>query len=88
MEMTSFIEIRMQHPGEFLVLEDYSTKELPTGQLEVLAARHVYAYDSGEEMYRKYREMSKQGRKVVFCTPNYTDTFIMEQRVSMRVMGA
>ena len=43
MKTRSFKEIRAQYPNDddFLVLVDCETRELPTGELEVLGAKHV-----------------------------------------------
>lgn len=85
METKSFKEIRKQYPSQFLVLVDYDSRELPTGEIEVTGAKYVHVYESGKDMYEAYRDLSRKGQEVVFVTPNYTDSFIMEKRFSMRV---
>ncbi len=87
METKSFKEIRKQYPNEddFLVLVDCETRELPTGELEVLGAKYVHAYKTGREMYDAYRDLAKKLPSVFFVTPVYKDNFIMEQRFSMRL---
>lgn len=87
MEAKSFKEIRKQYPNDddFLVLVDCDSRELPTGELEVLGARYVHAYKTGREMYDAYRDLAKKGLNVHFLLPSYKDNFIMEQRFSMRL---
>ena len=87
METKSFKEIREQYPNDddFLVLVDCETRELPSGELEVLGARYVHAYKSGKEMYAAYKDLAKKGLNVHFLLPSYKDAFIIEQRFSMRL---
>ena len=87
METKSFKEIRKQYPNDddFLVLVDCETRELSTGELEVLGAKYVHAYKSGKEMYAAYKDLAKKGLNVHFLLPSYKDAFIMEQRFSMRL---
>ena len=87
MEVTSFKKIREEHPGKFLVLVDYDENELSTGKIEILGARYYHAYDTITEMYDAYRDLKKKGQKVVICTPDYQDHFVIERRPSMRVFG-
>ena len=85
METQSFQDIRKQFPNDFLVLVDYESHELPSGEIEVIGATCVHVYKSGREMYDAYRDLTKRGLKALFVTPSYKDSFIMEKRFSMRV---
>ncbi len=87
MDTKSFKDIRKQYPNDddFLVLVDCETRELSTGELEVLGAKYVHAYKSGKEMYEAYKDLAKKLPNVFFVTPSYKDNFIMEQRFSMRL---
>ena len=85
METRSFQDIRKQFPSDFLVLVDYESHELPTGEIEVTGAKYVHAYKTAREMYDAYRDLSRKGLNVLFVPPRYQDSFIMEQRFSMRL---
>jgi len=87
MKTKSFKEIRNQYPNDddFLVLVDCETRQLPTGELEILGAKYVHAYKTGREMYEAYRDLAKKGLDAHFLLPSYKDNFIMEQRFSMRL---
>ena len=87
MSSVTFEEIRKCYPSSFLVLLDYKEKKLPSGKVEVTSAGEVRAFDTGVEMYNSYRELKKQGRSVLFCTPNYRENFVIGQIPSMRVLG-
>ena len=85
MSTISFKEIRQRYPNDFLVLLDFDEEELPSGQIQVTGADEVRAFDSGSEMYDTYRELKRQGRKVLFCTPNYRQSFVIEKVASARL---
>ena len=87
MKIISFKKIREEHPDKFLVLVDYEEKELSLGEVEILGAEYYHVYDDGMDMFNAYRDLKKKGQKVVFCTPDYVDRFVMERRPSMRVLG-
>ena len=87
MAKQTFIEIRTQHPRSFLLLLDYEEKVLPSGQIEITAAEETKAFNSGEEMLEEYKKLRHSGRRVMFCSPEYQDKFIIERRPSMRVFG-
>ena len=80
MEMKTFREIRKQYPGDddFLVLIDCETRQLPSGDLEVLAAKHVEPFKEFKAMYEAYRDFKKKGLDAWFVIPSYKDSFIME----------
>ena len=85
MEFKSFKDIRKQYPNQFLVLVDFESRDLPTGEIEVTGAKYVHVYESGKDMYEAYRDLTRKGHEAVFVTPSYSDSFIMEKRFSMRV---
>ena len=87
METRSFKDIRKQYPNDddFLVLVDCETRELSTGELEVTGAKYVHAYKTGKEMYEAYKDLAKKGLDVRFLLPSYKDSFIMEQKFSMKL---
>ena len=87
METRSFKDTRKQYPNDddFLVLVDCETRELPTGELEVTGAKYVHAYKTGKEMYEAYKDLAKKGLDVRFLLPSYKDSFIMEQKFSMKL---
>jgi tRNA splicing endonuclease len=89
METRSFKEIRKQYPAEndFLVLIDCETRELSSGELEVLGAKHVEPFKDFRQMYDAYKDYKKKGLDAWFVLPIYKDSFIMEQRFSLRRMG-
>jgi hypothetical protein len=89
METKSFKEIRNQYPGDddFLVLVDCETRNLPSGELEVLGAKHVEPFKDFKEMYNSYRDYRKKGLDVHFVIPMYKDNFIIKQEVSVRRLG-
>lgn len=85
MKTKSFKDIRTQYPDEFLVLVDYESRDLPSGDIEVVGAKYVHVYKSGSEMYEAYRDLTKKGFKAVFVPPHYKNSFVMEKRYSMRI---
>ncbi len=85
MKTRTFLDIRKQFPNEFLVLVDCETHNLPTGEIEVTGAKYVHAYKNAREMYDAYRDLSRKGLNVLFVPSRYKDSFIMEQRFSMRL---
>ena len=89
MKTKSFREIREQYPNEddFLVLADCETRDLPSGELEVLGAKHVEPFKDFKEMYDAYRDYRKKGVDAWFVIPSYKDSFIMEKQVSVRRLG-
>lgn len=89
METKSFKEIRKQYPGDddFLVLVDCETRQLPSGELEVLGAKHVEPFKEFKAMYDAYRDYKKKGLDAHFVIPSYKDSFIMEQQISVRRLG-
>lgn len=88
MKTRSFREIRREFPTEYLVLVDPEEVEISDHQVEIIGAKYVHAYVDGKEMLEAYRDLKKKGLNITFCTPNYTDRFIVEQVPSLRVMGA
>ena len=87
MQNISFSKIRKEHPDKFLVLVDYEENELSNGEVEILGAQYFHVYETINEMYNAYRDLKKKGQKVVICTPEYQDRFVIERRPSMRVLG-
>ena len=87
--MKSFRDIRDQYPNEddFLVLIDCETRDLPSGELEVLGAKHVEPFKDFKEMYDAYRDYRKKGLDAWFVIPSYKDSFIMERQISVRRLG-
>ena len=88
MKTKSFQEIRKEHPDQFLVLVDPEEKQVAPNFVEVTGAKYVHAYDDGTEMMEAYRDLRKKGLNVTFCTPNYRESFIIEQIPSLRVHGS
>ena len=80
-------EIKEQYPNEddYLVLVDCEGRELETGEYEVLGAKYVQVYKTAKEMYDAYKDLSKKLPNVYFVPPQYKNSFIMEQRQSMRI---
>jgi hypothetical protein len=60
---------------------------LPTGELEILGAKHVEPFQDFRQMYDAYKDYKKKGLDAWFVTPQYKDSFIMEQRFSARIVG-
>ena len=87
MTFQSFIQIRSQFPEKFLVLLDYQDRLLPNGKLEILGAQEVQAFDTGDDMYGVYRDLRRSGKKAIFCTPDYRESFIIDRIPAMRVMA-
>ena len=89
MKSKSFKEIRAQYPNDddFLVLVDCETRDLPSGELEVLGAKHVEPFKDFKEMYDAYRDYKRKGLDAWFVIPSYKDSFIMERQVSARRLG-
>ena len=88
MDILSFRKIRSDYPHQFLVLIDPQEVRLSEREIEVVGAREVQAFESGDEMLEAYRILRRRGVSVTMCTPNYHDRFIVEQVPSARVMGA
>jgi hypothetical protein len=87
METIPFKKIRQEHPDKFLVLVDYQEKELSPTKFEVLGAQYYHLFDTPTDMYRAYRDLKKKGQNVIICTPDYQNSFVVERRFSMRVIG-
>lgn len=87
MSKTTFSKIRAEYPSSFLLLFDYDEVELPSGEVEIVAADAVEAYETGEQMLDAYKAHRHSGKKMMFCTPEYQDRLIIERRPSMRVFG-
>ena len=89
MKTKSFKEIREQYPGDddFLVLVDCETRELPSGELEVLGAKHVEPFKEFKAMYDAYKDYRKKGLEAWFVIPSYKESFIMERRFSHKRLG-
>ena len=83
----TFQEIRSKYPTGFLLLLNYEGRELPDGQIDVVAADEVQAFDSGEEMMEAYKALRCSGKKVMFCTPEYQDRLIIDKLPAMRIFG-
>ena len=87
MDTIPFRKIRAEHPDKFLVLVDYEQNDLSPTQFEVLGAKFYHVYDTGKDMFDAYRDLKKKGLKVMICTPDYQDRFVVERRFSARVFG-
>jgi hypothetical protein len=89
MQTKLFKEIRDQYPSDddFLVLVDCETRDLPSGELEVLGAKHVEPFKDFKSMYDAYRDYKKKGLDARFVLPIYKDSFIIEKRFSLRRLG-
>lgn len=87
--MIPYKEIRSKFPDKFLVLVDYDDVGLSSdsNQFEVMGAESFHVYESINEMYDAYRDLRRQGQKVIICTPDYFDRFVVERRPSMRFLG-
>ena len=85
--MRTFKQIREKFPSGFLLLLNYEGLELPDGQIDVVAAEDVQAFDTGEEMMEAYKGLRHSGKKVMFCTPEYKDRLVIEKLPAMRVFG-
>lgn len=88
MESKSFQEIRQQYPSQFLVLVDPDEQKIGPSTVEVVGAKDVHAYESGEEMFAAYKDFRKQGLNVRFCTPQYKDKFLVEQIPTLGIFGS
>lgn len=87
MQNIPFKKIREECPDKFLVLVDYEENELSPCEIEILGAQYYHIYNSINEMYNAYRDLKKKGQRVIICTPDYQDRFVIERRPSMRVFG-
>ena len=87
METIPFKKIRQDNPDKFLVLVDYEQKDLSLTQIEILGAPYYHAYSTGKEMFDAYRDLKRKGQKVMICTPDYQDRFVIERQFSARVLG-
>lgn len=87
MPKQSFVDIRTRYPKSYLLLLDYDETQLPSGEVEITAAQDAIAFDSGDEMLDEYKRLRQSGRKVMFCSPDYTEKLVVERRPSMRVLG-
>ena len=87
MRVKSFKEIKERYPNDddYLVLVDCEGRELATGEYEILGAKYVQVYKTAKEMYDAYKDLSKRLPNVYFVPPQYKNSFVMEQRQSMRV---
>ena len=87
MVKTTFKAIRERFPSSFLLLIDYDEVEVAPGEMEILAATEAQAFDSSEEMLAAYKQLKGTGHRLMFCSPDQKDRFIIERRPSMRVGG-
>ena len=87
MEKQTFRQIRDKYPSAFLLLLNYEGQELPDGQIDVIAAEEVQAFDTGEEMIEAYKGLRGSGKRVMFCTPEYRDRLVIDKLPAMRVFG-
>ena len=87
MKNIPFKKIREEHPDKFLVLVDYEQRELSVSEIEILGAPYYHVYDTGKEMFDAYRDLKRKGLKVMICTPDYQDRFVIERKPSARVFG-
>lgn len=87
MKTRTFKDIRKEFPDDFLVLVDCESRELETGELEILGAKHVETFKEFRSMYDSYRDYRKKGLDAWFVLPQYKDSCVMEQRFSGRIMG-
>ena len=55
--------------------------------IEVTGAQEVFAHKSGQEMLDSYRKLKKEGKRVRFCTPNYKESFSVEQIPALGALG-
>lgn len=83
----TFKEIRQAFPGKFLLLENYQERTVSANQIEIFAAESAQPYDTLREVVAAYRETKQAGRNVLYCTPRYVDSFIIERQPSARVLG-
>lgn len=70
MPKQTFKEIRAQYPSEFLVLLEYDEDTLPDGKIDVIAAKEVQYFESGEEMREAYKQLKKPRRRLLSVHPN------------------
>ena len=87
MNFKSFKEIRHSYPDEFLILIEPEEKRIDQRWIEITGAQEVYAYKSGQEMLDSYRKLKKEGKRVRFCTPNYKESFPVEQIPALGALG-
>ncbi len=83
----SFRDIRALSPDKFLLLENYEEREISDTAVEVTGAESFQAYNSLREVFTAYRKLKSEGRNVVFCTPLYQDSFILERQPSARILA-
>lgn len=87
MDTIPFKKIRAQHPDKFLILVDYDENYISPSQFEVLGAKIYHVYDTGKDMFNAYRYLRKKGLKVMICTPDYQDRFVVERKFTARIFG-
>lgn len=89
MKARSFQDIRRQYPADddYLVLVDCETRELHSGDLEVVSAKHVEPFKDFKTMYEAYKDLQKKGLDAWFVLPTYKDSFVIEQRLSLKRLG-
>jgi hypothetical protein len=87
MDIRSFQEIRKQFPNEFLILVHPREVQIDQHWIEVTGAEEVIAFDSGEEMFREYKELKKKDQQIRFCTPYYKEKFTIEQIPTLGIYG-
>lgn len=83
----TFKEIRQEFPDNFLVLVDCESRELATGEFEILGAEHVETFKEFRKMYDSYRDYRKKGLDAWFVLPQYKESCVMQQRFSVRILG-
>lgn len=87
MAQLSFREIRAQYPEAFLLLFEPEERAIDDAHVEVTGAAEVAAFENGEEMLAEYRRARGAGRDVTFCTPYYTERFVIEQVPCRRIIS-
>jgi hypothetical protein len=81
-----WIDIKRQHPDEFILLEEIVEEKIAVDKYRVLSGKVLKSSNDFKVISKLYREYKEQGKNVLYALPSTPDDFIIEEVPFMGIL--
>ncbi len=79
-------DIRMQHPGKFILLGNIKEEQLSDSMYRILEGTVLRTSDNAKEIRTAYKDCKNKGMQVLFSLPGTPQDFIVEDVLFMGML--
>jgi hypothetical protein len=81
-----WIDIKRQHPDQFILLEEIVEEKVAVDKYRVLSGKVLKLSNDFNEIRQLYREYKEQGKNVLYALPSTPEDFIIEEVPFMGIL--